>query len=281
MVALPGGFRPKKYLDQHFLIDRRLLQGEVDLASLTRSDVVLEIGAGNGALTKLIAEKAGKVIAVEKDARLVRILEHVCPKNVQVIEGDALELKFPNFDKVMGNLPYSISSPLIFKLLDHDFELGVLCFQEEFARRMMAKTGSRDYSRISVMLALRTSRITLAMKIPRHAFWPIPDVDSSVVLLFPDKAATPLDKVSADLIRMIFCHKRKTLANAIKDSDRELTELFGVGSAEILENVSAEWSSRVFKLTPRDIIQFCRTFKTLLSRRSSDQPPKSFLPRKG
>ena len=267
MVRLPGGIRPKKRLDQYFLRDDRILHREVDLAELARSDVVLEIGAGDGCLTRMIAERAKKVIAVEKDSRFAAFLSQNCPDNVDVLEGDALDLDFPRFSKAMGNPPYSISSPLIFKLLDHPFKLGVFTFQYEFAERMVAQPGADDYSRLSVMLALTTRRISLEMTVPRRAFSPVPKVDSAVVVLVPRNAPRP-DAASAEIIRMLFCHKRKTLANAIKDSDGELRRLWGIGSLEILEAVQTDWGTRVYHMMPKEIMAFSRKLKELTASRA-------------
>ncbi len=267
MVRLPGGIRPSKRLDQYFLTDQRILRREVDLAQLARSDVVLEIGAGNGCLTRMIAERAGKVIAIEKDRRLASFLSRNCQDNVEVLEGDALDLDFPPFNKAMGNPPYSISSPLIFKLLGYSFELGVFTFQYEFAQRMIARPGTEGYSRLSMMLALATNRISLEEVVPREAFSPVPEVDSAIVVIIP-KPALKLDPVSSHVIRMLFCHKRKTLANAIKDSDKELRRLFGLGSSEVLQALQADYDLRVYQMTPERIISLCEDFKRLIDRRA-------------
>ncbi len=263
MFALPGGFRPRKRLDQYFLVDRRILQIEADLAKLDRRDLVLEIGAGNGGLTRIIAEKAGKVIAVEKDRTLVAHLAESCPQNVEVIQGDALKVEFPPFNKVVGNVPYSVSSPLVFRLLDHGFELGVLCFQREFARRMVARPGESEYSRLSVVLALRTRKVSLALEVPRRAFSPVPRVDSTVVVIVPRRSSEP-DEVTAQVIRILFCHKRKTLANAVKSSDAELRRLYGLASRDVREGLIAPWERRVVSMTPDEILDFSRSFRLLL-----------------
>jgi len=266
MVRLPGGIRPRKRLDQYFLTDDRVLRREVDLAKLARSDVVLEIGAGNGCLTRMIAERAKRVIAVEKDPRFVAFLSQNCPDNVDLLEGDALDLDFPRFNKAMGNPPYSISSPLIFKLLQHPFKLGVFTFQYEFAQRMVAQPGTDDYSRLSVMLALTTRRISLEMMVPRWAFSPVPEVDSAVVTFVPRNAPRP-DAASAQIIRMLFCHKRKTLANAIRDSNGELRRLWGIGSSEVLGAIQTDWSIRVYQMTPKGIMAFSGELKELATSR--------------
>jgi 16S rRNA (adenine1518-N6/adenine1519-N6)-dimethyltransferase len=258
MIALPGGIRPRKRLDQYFIIDPGILRVEISLAELDEDDTVLEIGAGNGLLTGMIAEKAGVVIAVEKDPRLVGHLGKSLPENVEVVHADALEMEFPPFDKAMGNLPYSISTPLLFKLLDHDFQIGVLGFQYEFARRMVAQPGTGEYSRLSVMTLLRTRRAFMSIKIPRTSFRPIPQVDSAIVKIVPEAGMGP-DGFLGEIVRILFCHKRKTLRNAVRDSDAEFEGLIGAGSKAVIERVKAEWESRVFQMTPEEILSFSRS----------------------
>jgi len=212
----------------------------------------------------LIAPAARKVFAVEIDPSLVRYLVDSVPDNVEVMEGDILELDLPEFDKVIGNIPYSISSPLIFRLLEHDFELGVLCLQRQFAQRLVANPGSSDYSRLSAMISIMTERTLLALKIPRKAFYPVPEVDSAVVILFPDSSAEYPDQVSAEIIRMIFCHKKKKLKNAVADSERQLRERLKIDSAEILDRVDTDWDKRVFEMGPDEILDFCRAVKSVI-----------------
>jgi 16S rRNA (adenine1518-N6/adenine1519-N6)-dimethyltransferase len=258
MNALPGGIRPRKRLDQYFIVNPGILRVEVSLAELDGKDTVLEIGAGNGLLTGMIAERAGRVVAVEKDPRLIENLKRTLPGNVEVIHADALEMEFPAFNKAMGNLPYSISTPLLFKLLDHDFEIGVLGVQYEFAKRMVARPGSREYSRLSVMTSLRTRRAFMSIKIPRGAFRPIPRVDSAVVKLVPGAGKGP-DGFLAEIVRILFCHKRKTLRNAVRDSEAEFEGLVGAGPDRMLDRVEAEWDTRVFKMTPEEVMAFSRS----------------------
>ena len=117
---------PFKREDQHFLIDDSVLEREVDYAGITQEDTVLEIGAGPGVLTEKIAAKAGKVVVIEKDARFKPILDTL--PGVEVIIGDALEVEWPEFNKFLSNLPYTISSPLTFKLLEKSFDVAVLCY---------------------------------------------------------------------------------------------------------------------------------------------------------
>jgi 16S rRNA (adenine1518-N6/adenine1519-N6)-dimethyltransferase len=258
MTARNGRIRPIRRLDQYFLIDQRYLLAEVQLANLSEKDTILEIGAGNGGLTKLISERAGTVHAVEKDPRFASHLVDLELGNVRVMCQDALTAEFPPFDKVMGNLPYSISTPLTFRLLSLGFELGVLAYQYEFARRMVCSPGAPEYSRLSVAVALMTRETELSFKVPRSAFRPVPEVDSAVVRLVPNPNHE-MDEVSSQVIRMIFCHKRKTISNAIKDSDSELRNLYGINSQQVLEHVQTRWDRRVVAMAPEEVLAFAKS----------------------
>ncbi len=135
---------------QYILKDRELISRQIDYAGLTGEETVLEIGPGLGALTYILAEKAAKVLAIEKDKRLYSYLKDKIPPNVELIKGDVLKCPLPDFDVVVSNLPYQISSPVTFRLLKHGFRKGVLMYQKEFAQRMVAKCGDKTYSRLSI-----------------------------------------------------------------------------------------------------------------------------------
>jgi 16S rRNA (adenine1518-N6/adenine1519-N6)-dimethyltransferase len=158
----------------------------------------------------------------------------------------------------MGNLPYSISSPLLFRLLGYDFSIGVICLQYEFALKMTASPGTSEYSRMSVMVALNTAMTCLSMKVPRECFWPTPNVDSAVVKFAPHKTID-LEGPTSEIIRMVFSHRRKTLRNAIRDSDRELKDLLGISSGEVLEQVGTDFGTRVFEMPPLAIHSFAKS----------------------
>lgn len=165
--------RLSKRAGQHQVIDPTVLGRMVDYADLSRDDVVLEIGAGVGNLTLLLAQRAGKVIAVERDKRLIKILKGRLKgrSNVELLCGDALRIQLPEFKKAVANLPYGISSDITFKLLVHKFELAVLMYQREFAERLVAEPGSDDYSRLTVNVHYRAS-VELLDEVPPTAFFP-------------------------------------------------------------------------------------------------------------
>jgi 16S rRNA (adenine1518-N6/adenine1519-N6)-dimethyltransferase len=142
---------PSKARGQNFLVDDAIAKRIVDEAHIKSSDVVLEIGPGLGALTTQLLKKNCKVIAIEKDRRLIKFLsDRFSTENLEIINADVLKVQLPDFDVVVSNVPYVISSPLTFKLLRIGFSRGVLTFQEEFARRLVSEPGDWDYSRLSV-----------------------------------------------------------------------------------------------------------------------------------
>lgn len=211
--------------DQHFLIDDHFLNQIVDSAELNENDTVLEIGAGIGNLTEKIAGKVHKLIAVELDPQLCSILRERFTEfgNVEIIEGDILDIELPTFNKVVANLPYSISSHITFKLLKHDFELGILMYQYEFARRMVSPKNSKDYSRLTVTTNFFADA-SIIMKVPRTAFKPAPEVKSAVVKLIPRPAS--FEVVDEDFfltfVTAVFGQRRKKLRNAILNTNYKL-----------------------------------------------------------
>jgi 16S rRNA (adenine1518-N6/adenine1519-N6)-dimethyltransferase len=213
------GVRPKKRLGQHFLLDIVSLRNMISYADLSREDVVLEVGAGFGFLTRLLAERCRKVAAFEVDPKLVQALRKQLMdlENVELVEGDILKTSLPPFDKVVSTPPYSISSPLLFKLLEQDFKLAVLTFQEEFAERLAAPVGSKDYSRLTVAVYYQAD-VELLDRVPRTAFFPPPDVDSTIVRLKPKKEP-PFhmkdEKEFFGLLKSVFTQRNKKLRNAV------------------------------------------------------------------
>ena len=137
------GISPRKSRGQNFLVDERVAQREVQAANIREGDTVLEVGPGLGVLTKYLSQTAARVVTIETEPALCHYLKETLPE-VEVIQGDALEVDFPRFDRFVSNLPYCISSPLIFKLLDHRFDAAVFMVQREFAGRIDAAPGDRE-----------------------------------------------------------------------------------------------------------------------------------------
>jgi 16S rRNA (adenine1518-N6/adenine1519-N6)-dimethyltransferase len=212
------GFFPKKRLGQHFTVNLDMLQRLVSYASLTKDDIVLDVGAGLGFLTQLLSRECKKVVAVEVDPKVVRILRkqlHGLP-NVDLIEGDILKVSLPPFNKVVSAPPYSISSPLLFRLLERKFDWAVLVLQKEFAERLAASVGSKDYGRLTVTIYYRAD-VELLDYVPRTVFYPPPDVDSMMVRLKPRD--TPFhvedEETFFELVRTLFTQRNKKVRNGL------------------------------------------------------------------
>lgn len=205
-----------KKLGQNFLIDQQVAEREVAYAEMTKGDVVLEIGPGKGILTTKLAEKAKKVIAIEIDKQLIEHLYDIIPQNVELINNDALKVDFatlPTFNKIVSNLPFQISSPITFKFLKHKFDVAVLIYQKEFADRMVARPGSKDYSRLSVNTYYR-AKCKILEKVPKNLFYPQPKVDSCMIELKP-RTSPPFSVESEsfffELTNKLFNHRRKKI----------------------------------------------------------------------
>ncbi|ANF23123.1 16S rRNA (adenine(1518)-N(6)/adenine(1519)-N(6))-dimethyltransferase RsmA [Thermococcus piezophilus] len=247
------GLRANSNLGQNFLIVDDIIERNVERAELGERDTVLEIGPGLGVLTDALSKKAGKVYAIEKDSLLVGILkkEYAWP-NVEIIEGDALKVDFPVFNKIVSNLPYQISSPVTFKFLRYEFDRAVLIYQLEFAQRMVAKPGDGNYSRLSLMVRAK-AHAELVERIGRGAFYPRPKVDSAVIILEP-KPKDERIELDENLVKALFHHRRKKVSRALKDSHHML----GLGKAELkaIKRLIASVphaEKRVFQLSPEEV----------------------------
>jgi 16S rRNA (adenine1518-N6/adenine1519-N6)-dimethyltransferase len=213
----------KTKLGQHFLIDPSIVELELSIAELTKEDIVLEIGPGKGILTHQLAKKAKQVIAVELDPSFYDFLSHQVSENVLLINKDIMKISWediPMFTKVVANLPYQISSPVTFKLLETHFEKAVLIYQKEFADRMIACPGSKDYSRLSVGIAFKAD-CRIHKDISSSAFSPPPKVTSSLVELIPHKKP-PFHVVDEttyfEVTKQLFSHRRKQIGTILKNS---------------------------------------------------------------
>ena len=236
----------KKKLGQNFLIDKNVALKEIKYAKINQDDIVLEIGPGRGILTEILAKKAKKVIAIELDKNLALNLKDILPDTVVLINDDVLKVDFkklPRFNKIVSNLPFQISSPVTFKILDYDFDMAVLIYQKEFADRMIAEPGSKDYSRLSVGVYYKALCEKLDV-VSRTCFNPQPKVDSCIVKLVP-KIKPPFfvenEGFFLDLVKNLFNHRRKKIKNI-------LNEMYCLESNEVpyLDN-------RVEELSPHQI----------------------------
>ncbi len=229
-VLRSRGLRPRKKLGQCFLQDRNILEKIVAMADIGNDGTVVEIGAGTGVLTELIAGAARRVLAVEVDPRMTEILEERFRDrgNVEIIHRDVLEVDFSRLAggeggagiTVVGNIPYSLSTPILFHLLAHRRRIGraVLMFQRELAERLTASPGTKEYGIPSVLVAA-FARVTQRLDVPATCFYPVPRVHSRVLRFdFLKEPPFPLGEEAyfTALVRAAFASRRKTIYNNLK-----------------------------------------------------------------
>lgn len=218
-----NGFTFSKRFGQNFLTDTNLLSAIVSDASVTESDLVLEIGAGAGTLTAALAAKAKHVVAYEIDARLRPVLERTLAgyDNVEVIYEDFMQAdvaylreRFASA-KVVANLPYYVTTPILMRLLEESIgESITVTVQKEVADRLTAAPDTKDYGSITVKIDL-VGKATMCRVVGRNLFYPVPNVDSAVVRIdrIPDQYGDRYPALSARLARAAFAMRRKTLVN--------------------------------------------------------------------
>ncbi len=242
MLFLERGVRLKKHWGQNFLIDQNILQFIIRSAELSCSDVILEIGSGTGSLTKLIAEKAGHVFAVEMDRKLFGILGETLKdcNNVTSLNKDILKSKHhihpeivecvSNYVntapttggelcvKVISNLPYYISTPVIIDLLQEalPIKMMIVTLQQDITNRLVAHPGTKDYGQLSIMTKLFAD-VKVLKKLPPSVFWPAPLVDSAIIKMEVNRNRYS-DRIRdyqgfQDVIKTIYTSRRKTLLN--------------------------------------------------------------------
>jgi len=234
--------RLRKRLGQHFLRDRNILKKEVETADL-RGSVVLEIGAGDGRLSSEILDGgAKKLYAVEKDKRFVEHLHEkfAQEKRMEILDADFLEMELPkDVEIVIGNIPYYISSKIIFRLKNTRVKRAVLIVQKEFGEKMVAEPNDSNYGRLSVTSRLAFD-VKFIQKIPKHLFTPQPKVDSALIVLKPTGLA--LTEKEENIIRKLFQHKNRKIRNSLPD-------------------IGEKWADkRPRELSPKEVLQLVKDY---------------------
>ena len=256
------GLSPKKSLGQNFLVDPRVQERIVTAAQIQATDVVVEIGAGLGALTARLADVASRVIAIDRDGQLVEVLraELADRPNLEIVLGDALEFDLGEAARkagrplvVVGNLPYVVTSPVLFATIEaaaggHVVDRAIFMVQKEFAQRMLAPPGSRTYGRLSVMVQ-QAAAAEILFHVGAGAFLPPPAVTSTVLRLRP--RAQPLAAVRdtelfARVVREAFGARRKMLRRALEPG------FGGVRAAAALAAAGIEGTRRAEELAVAD-----------------------------
>ena len=280
---------PNTSLGQHFLKNPAVVTSIIQKAGIKPTDVVLEIGPGTGNMTIPMLQQAKKVVALEYDTRMVReVLKRVeetpYSHKLSVIQGDAMKTAWPFFDLMVANLPYQISSQVVFKLLSHRpmFRCAVLMFQEEFALRLSARPGEALYCRLSVNTQL-LAKVDQLLKVGKQNFRPPPKVESRVVRIELKNPPPPVNFTEWDgMIRLLFNRKNKTLravlstksvlkllednrktVRALKGDDDNAMEDDDKAIADILEEIleKEEWKGkRAAKMDLDDFLQLLSEF---------------------
>ena len=256
---------PRKSLGQNFLQDPNIINKIVSSLNLQRDNIVLEIGPGRGALTELILPQIDNFHLVEFDRDLVAYWQQreSTHFNLRVHGADILKFDLAQLlsgtqgkIKVIGNLPYNISSPVLFHLMNYaeSIEAQIFMLQKEVVERMAARPGNKQYGRLSVMLQYRYA-IENLFTVPPGAFFPPPKVDSAVARLTPlDEFPIKLESHQdfAKLVKQAFSQRRKTLRNTLK----------GLLTSEQIEAQSVDPSARAETLEVSDFVRLSNTFST-------------------
>ncbi|MHA1905992.1 MAG: 16S rRNA (adenine(1518)-N(6)/adenine(1519)-N(6))-dimethyltransferase RsmA [Candidatus Thorarchaeota archaeon] len=267
--------RPRKERGQSFLKSKNIAKQIVTTADISEREHVLEIGGGLGILTSLLVEVAEQVTVIELEPGLVNALQDILgeKENVKIIHGDALKVDLPKVDKVVSNLPYSISSEMTFRLLtESTFELGVLMFQKEFSERLLAVPGSSIYSRLSIDFQY-LGNATHVMEVGARNFYPIPAVNSTV-LKITKRDSGPIAKNSNVFFWMVhglYSYPNKQLRKALKIWFKNL------GKSDLVEEVLSQLEgidekSRLRTLSQETLVRLSNVVNELVEARKLQGP---------
>lgn len=251
---------PRKRLGQHFLVDHNIANKIIGAADLAPHETVLEIGPGRGILTRKLCERVAKVVAVEVDPRCVDYLNEALSgvSNLDLQCGDALKLTYdqlPEATVVVANLPYNISTPLLFQFLGAGTRIQrmVLMVQREVAKRLVAPTGAPEYGVLSVLVQ-QAAVPRLLFSVSPRCFSPVPEVDSAVVRLdrHPDRSAeVHAVQGFTRIVRAAFGHRRKYLSNSLCEAGyspaqvRAACQLAGIDGRRRAETLSIQEFARL------------------------------------
>ena len=272
-LVKPDAYEAKKRLGQHFLKDTGIVDRILRWISPSADQVFIEIGAGMGALSVHLAEKAGAFVAIELDGRCIPILEETLASfdSAAVVHADILNLDLAELAnehlrpgqnlRVAGNLPYNIGTAIIGKLLRSDISIEAMFFmlQLEVAERILARPDTREYGSLSV-LCRHYAEAHMGFKVPPECFVPRPKVMSAVISLYPkprDKNAE-WDADFEELLKASFAYRRKTLANSLSRSAR-----FGGITAELLEKADIDGARRAESLSVQEYERLANVLKYL------------------
>ncbi|MGD8546293.1 MAG: 16S rRNA (adenine(1518)-N(6)/adenine(1519)-N(6))-dimethyltransferase RsmA [Candidatus Bathyarchaeota archaeon] len=246
---------PKKHLGQNFTIDPSIFQRLADFASLNKRDTVLEIGAGLGFLTRILANKCKHVLAVEFDQKLVNFLhtQLIDVQNIKIIHSDILKVQLPQFNKVVSVPPYHISSPLLLWLFKKEFEIAVMTLQKEFVSRLIAPIGDEDYGWLTVVTYYH-SIVELLDEIQEYAFYPTPEVKSIIIRVKP-KEPPPFKLIKQPLfiefVQSLFRQRNRKVRNGVLPYVKSKYGLTSKDATELADSLPFH-DKRIRELAPED-----------------------------
>ncbi|MCL5099768.1 MAG: 16S rRNA (adenine(1518)-N(6)/adenine(1519)-N(6))-dimethyltransferase RsmA [Candidatus Marsarchaeota archaeon] len=241
--------RAHKRLGQNFLVNADIAKAEAEYA---RNRVVVELGPGLGILTRELSAVAKRVIAIEKDKRLFDMLSYdLHARNVTLVNSDffaADERTFTGAEIMVSNVPYNLSSKVLMWLAGRRLE-AVLCLQKEFVEHMLAKPGTRKYSKLSVVSSLQF-KVSQMMNVGRNNFYPVPRVDSALVHLGVKNVH--IEPRASAMLALLMEHKKKLVRNAVIDSSKEL--YLSKEEAARIAGMMRSSNARVFKMGPEELL---------------------------
>lgn len=244
--------RISRQLGQHFLVDEQVLQRIIEYSDLSQDEKVLEIGTGNGVLTQALAKHVQQVFTIEKDTKLYQILSNELSsiRQITLIQGDATKIEWPHTDKLVANLPYAISSTVLFRFFEAKIPLAILMLQREFGERLTAQPNTKQYGRLTVMAAYH-SIVELLEVIEPEAFYPPPVVSSALVRVFRKDQPRFIVKdqiLFGQLVTALFNQRRKKIRTPLK-------AFLGKGDFQWLQDKITWLDQRVETLNPEQLAE--------------------------
>ncbi len=250
--------KPNKRLSQNFIKNKQTIETLVQKADLTQKDTVLEIGPGLGFLTRKLATKS-KVIAIEKDLKLFKSLQKEMP-NIKLIQGDVLTEKIPNFNKLVCFPPYHISKEICYFMNNKKPKLSVMVFQSEFAEKLSAEPGLKNYNALSVITQYNY-KIELVNSVSPDSFYPKPETFSTIVLFTKKKPKNTVtnEEQFKKFVKEIFRYKNKNLSNALAKSEKKLGKI----NREKIKKTIKEMKLEKQKVMQTEVEEFTKLFNQI------------------
>ena len=261
--------KPKKHLGQNFLIDENISRKIITTSEITSKDIILEIGPGLGALTESIVKKVKKIYAIEIDPKLSKYLSEKFSvyNNIEIINDDILKINLPKHDKIISNIPYTITGPILEKaFFKQNPPSGILTIEKSIGKRIFLSENYKEFSRISVSLNAFMKPI-IKYNIPRNSFYPVPKIDLLLIKIIPNENLHPvlLDEYSITFflkfVAGIMPYKNKDLGNALSYYFKATNQIHYSKEKilQILKNNNYE-NKKLFKYKIKEFVELSSLF---------------------